>query len=86
MSESNEWRPGKGLSIDALYAWVVTEPDGGEGLAAINLPQLGWTPLIGADVDRMKSLRPYAEGLHRTSGQPMRLVRYSQREDLEILP
>jgi hypothetical protein len=81
-----ERRPGQGQAIEALYAWVCTEPDGGEGVAGMNIPGLGgMVPLVGADMDRMKSLRPYAEQLREITGIPIRLVRFSRREDLEIL-
>jgi hypothetical protein len=80
------WRPGQGLTIDALYAWVATEPDGGEGVCAMNIPGFGMTPLVGADMDRIKSLRPFAEQARKLTGYPVRLVRFSRRDDLEILP
>lgn len=82
-----KWRPGKGQAIEALYAWVATEPDGGEGVIAGELPGMpGITPLVGADMDRMRSYRPYAEAARRNTGYPVRLVRFSRRDDLEILP
>jgi hypothetical protein len=78
------YRPGTGQSIEAIYAWVATEPDGGEGICSM---QIGDThmPLVGADMDRMKSLRPHAEFIHKMGGYPVRLVRFGSREDLEIL-
>jgi hypothetical protein len=79
------YRPGTGQSIDALYAWVATEPDGGEGICSA---QIGGThmPLVGANMDRIKSLRLYAEAVRRMSGYPVRLVRFGSRDDLEVLP
>lgn len=79
------YRPGTGQSIDAIYAWVATDPDGGEGICSF---QLGDThmPLVGADMDRIKSLRRFAESVRRISGYPVRLVRFGSRDDLEILP
>ena len=70
-------------TIDALYAWIATEPDGGEGVCSA---QIGDThfPLVGADIDRVKSLRAYALVRHAT-GYPIRLARFSHREDLEDL-
>jgi hypothetical protein len=82
---SRSWRPGAGQSIDALYAWVATEPDGGEGVCSAQLGDLHM-PLVGADMDRIKSLRSYAEAVRAATGYPVRLVRFSRREDLEILP
>jgi hypothetical protein len=79
------WRPGQGQAISALYAWVATEPDGGEGVCSAQIGDVHF-PLVGADMDRMKSLRPHAELIHRATGYPVRLVRFAHREDLEVLP
>jgi hypothetical protein len=81
---TQSWKPRIGQTIDALYAWVTTEPDGGEGVLSM---QVGEThhPLIGADMDRVKSLGDFAELSHRMTGYPVRLVRFSRRDDLEIL-
>lgn len=78
--------------IDALYAWICKEPDGGEGLCGALLPGLEgaegpvWTALVGADMDRVKSLRPYAEMTRTATGYPVTLIRLTRREDLEELP
>jgi hypothetical protein len=74
------------LTIDALYAWVATEKDGSEGVCAHMLPTMGMVPLVGADMDRIKSLRRFAENARALTGCPVRLVRFSMREDLEELP
>jgi hypothetical protein len=66
------------MIITSLYAWVVTEPDG-EGVAGAALMVDGkpvWMPLVGADLDRMRSLRPYAELVKEQTGFPMRLARF----------
>ena len=42
-------------------------------------------PLVGADLDRIRSLRDYAVMTQRLTGYPVHLVRYSRREDLEKL-
>jgi hypothetical protein len=74
-----------GQTIDALYAWVATEPDGGEGVCSAQIGEIHM-PLVGADIDRIKSLRDYAELVRRATGYPVRLLRFSRREDLEELP
>ena len=80
-----------GKAIDALFAWVATKPDGGEGLCAASLPgpidgRPMMMPLVGADLDRMRSLRDFAEMTRKLTGRPVRLVKFSHHEDLEILP
>lgn len=44
-----------------------------------------WFPLVGADLDRMLSLREVAVKLAARSGKPLRLVRYSTRTEMEII-
>ena len=69
-------------TIDAMYAWIATEPDGGEGVVAASIGE--WMmPLVGADIDRVKSLRNLAQRVRRQSGYEVRLVRFFGREDLE---
>jgi hypothetical protein len=74
-----------GKTIDVIYAWVATDPSGGEGVCSF---QIGNThmPLVGADMERIKSLRPRAEIIRRVTGYPIRLVRFATRADLEELP
>jgi hypothetical protein len=79
------WRPRTGQAINALYAWVATEPDGGEGICSAQLGDIHM-PLVGADMERMLSLRPFAEAAHLATGYPVRLVQFSKRVDLEVLP
>lgn len=59
--------------IDNLYAWIATEPDGGEGLCGAQIYGLGWAALVGADRERIESLRPFAEIIARDSGYPISL-------------
>ncbi len=72
-------------TIDALYVWVATEPNGDEGVVAASIGEM-MMPLVGADIDRVKSLRRFAEMARRESGYPIHLVRFFGREDLEELP
>lgn len=68
--------------ITELFAWVCTEPDGGEGIPAANLGGLPM-PLIGADRARIESLRPHAMTVAHDLGLPVRLVRFCDMEVLE---
>ena len=78
------WKPGTGQKIAALYAWVAEEPDGGEGVLSMQLGGVQM-PLVGADRERIESLRHYAEQIRALTSYPIRLVRYTHREDLEEL-
>jgi hypothetical protein len=76
------YKPGTGQTIDAIYAWVATEPDGGEGVCAALIGGMV-VPLVNADMDRVRRLRPHVEEARRLSGRPVHLVCYGRREDLE---
>lgn len=64
---------------------MATEPDGGEGVCSAQIGDVHF-PLVGADMDRIKSLRPHAEAIRKMTGYPVRLVRFGSRDDLEVLP
>jgi len=74
--------------IRALYAYLSHEkgdPDD-EGVTAF-MPELSgqWMPMVGADKERMESLRPIAQGLANESGQKITLVKFSFRSDIETI-
>jgi hypothetical protein len=83
----SDWKPGKGQKIEKLYAWVATEPDGGEGVCGMSITLLGgMVPLVGADRARIESCRRHAEEARKETGYPLRMVEFSTRIDGEELP
>lgn len=70
--------------IDEMFAFIVVDDDGTEGIPATYLGNTLY-PLVGADMKRVESLRPAAEDYARSSGKPVRLVRFSTREELEVI-
>jgi hypothetical protein len=82
---SGAWKAGTGQKIERLYAWVATEPDGGEGVCSMLLGGVQM-PLIGADMARVESLRDHAAFVARMSGYPVRLVEFSARKVLREAP
>lgn len=79
------WKAGTGKRIERLYAWVVEEADGGEGVAAISTPALGWTPLVGADLERMESMRDFALAIRHQLGRPVVLKEFGCGTVIETL-
>lgn len=69
--------------ITELYAFIVTEAPGEEGVPAIRLNDNMVYPLFGADQARVDSLRKMAQELSNTTGMTMKLARFSVREELE---
>jgi hypothetical protein len=74
---------GPGFRVSAMYAFLALDADDDEGVPAI-LVGTTMMPLVAADADRLKSLRPVARNLAR-SGTPIRLARFTRREDIELL-
>lgn len=74
------------LLINELYAFIGTDGQGQEGIVSaegIIDGRRTMLPLVGADRERMLSYRPLAVSATQQTGQPIRLVRFSTREELE---
>jgi hypothetical protein len=71
--------------ISAIWAYLSVD-DGGEGIcgAPIGL-NFSTIPLIAADKARLDQCRPIALSVARSFGKPVRLVRFHQREDVELI-
>lgn len=67
--------------INEMFAFIVTEEEGSEGIPAIQLDDK-WIPLVGADKDRVDSLRIAALRIKNLSGKRIRLVKFTQIEEL----
>lgn len=72
-----------GFKIQSLWAFVSVDPkDGEEGVVA-SLGKEGWRPMVGADEARVKSLWPLALDIEKKSGVPVKLLRFTSREEIE---
>ncbi len=69
--------------IEALYAFITTDtgPED-EGIVAAHMGDK-WLPLVGADLDRVNSLRSLAMQISHATGKKIVLAKFSVREDLE---
>lgn len=73
--------------IETLTAFVAVDPDdNSEGVISMMNPATGLhEPLIGADEERIRCQRPYAEQAAKAAGIEVKLVRFGQREELEVI-
>ncbi len=71
------------LRITELYAFIA-ENAAGEGVCAF---QYGYAllPMVGADMDRIDSLREKAREIAAVSGRRIRLCKFSVRTELELI-
>ena len=70
--------------IKEMFAFIAVD-DGDEGICGANLPGIGFAPLVGADMERIDSLRPIARDIAMALGKEIKLVKFSVREELETI-
>ena len=65
-----------------MFAFVTEDsgPDD-EGIVGCHT-RSGWMPLVGADMARVESLKPIARRITEATGQRIKLLHFTQREDL----
>ena len=73
--------PDRGKKITEMYAFVCTEEDGTEGIPAVSDRGM-MLPMTGADMKRVESLIPMAQGIANLTGRPMKIVRFHQMEKI----
>ena len=68
--------------IEEMYAFVAEDsgPDD-EGVVAMSVGNV-MLPLVGADMARVESLKPVARSISAQTGKKVKLLRFTQREDL----
>ncbi|GAH58867.1 unnamed protein product [marine sediment metagenome] len=68
--------------IEEMYAFVAEDsgPDD-EGIVGMSIGAV-MLPLVGADMARVESLRPIARSIGEQTGKKIKLLHFTQREDL----
>ena len=71
--------------IDSIFAFVAEDsgPDDEGVIGAMTVD--GWMPLVGADMARVNALRPIARAVAQRLGKPVKLLRFTKREVLEVI-
>ena len=71
--------------ITELYCFVSVD-EGGEGIVGqlMDLPSgRSFMPFVCADIERMESLKPFAKAIARATGQKIKLIKLTNREEIE---
>lgn len=68
------------LNIETLYAFIVRDDDGTEGIVGSLMPDGRWMPLVGADTKRIESLEPFAQEAADATGKTIQIVHFTKRE------
>lgn len=73
------------LRIEQMYAFVVVDDDGTEGIPAFGTPDGTAMPMVGADIERVDQLRPIAQAMARQLGKPIEVLLFTGRESVEVI-
>lgn len=73
------------LRIERMYAFVVVDDDGTEGIPAFGTPDGTAMPMVGADARRVDQLRPIAQAMAKQLGKPIELVLFTNRMSLDVI-
>lgn len=71
--------------ITEMYAFVTKDkqPEGkDEGIIGFRTPDGTWMPMVGADMNRVKSLIPVADKIAREHGISYRIITFTGRKDI----
>lgn len=79
-------KTGSGFVIRDVWVALVTLDDTDEAVPAVLSPDgIHWVPLIAADSKRLVWLKEMARVHSRNSGKPVKIVKFTTREDLEVI-
>ncbi len=71
--------------ITEIYAFVAEDSGpNDEGITAMPVGHF-WMPMVGADMARVNWLRPVAAKIARRTGKPVKILRFSHREELGVI-
>ena len=71
------------MQIMSIWAYVSENEEGVEGICGFNDPRTGqWVPMIAADEERLKSLKPFAHQIAVVTKKKVKLVKFHKREDV----
>lgn len=71
--------------ISEMYAYVVDEGNGDEGIPAWLSPHGVWLPLVGADINRIESLQPVAREIATKLGKPLTLRKFYSFDNISTI-
>ena len=72
--------------ITEMFAYVMADKNkDDEGVIGFYSPRVGgWVPMVGADMDRMKSLKQEADRISEQVGKPYKILKFTLVEEIKI--
>lgn len=72
------------MKITTMFAFLAVQ-EGTEGLVAFGDSPVAMMPLVGADMNRAESLLPVVQAISNRTGQSIRLVKFTTREEMQVI-
>ena len=70
--------------IEEMYVFIAEDGPNDEGVSAFQIGDT-WLPMVGADMKRVDSMKPVAQLIADRTGQTIKLIRFTQREEIETI-
>lgn len=62
--------------ISQMFAFVMDDGKGAEGIMGISAADGSWMPLVGADMARVESLKPLADDIAKQIERSYRILKF----------
>ena len=72
-------------TIQDLFAYLATNPEGRQGIASIKVTDEVWLPLVTENREQIDQYRPIAQQLAALTGKPVTLVRFGNAEVVDTI-
>jgi hypothetical protein len=74
-----------GTAISELWAYVMDDDTGNEGIMGTNVEHIGWLSFSAHSRENLDVYREYVQEGVRQCGRPAKVVRFTQREEVELV-
>lgn len=72
------------FEINYIHVFAAVDEQGNEGVIGMQTKE-GWIPFVAADSARLSDLIPIAESIAKQSKKHVRLLRFSDREEVGLI-
>jgi hypothetical protein len=71
--------------IEQMFAFICEDQPNDEGVVGVPFDGNHISPLVGADMERVESLKPFAQLVADKLGKKIKIVVFSKREEIGLI-
>lgn len=71
--------------LSTVHAFIAVDEEGEDGIIGMMMPNGQWMPFVAGDETRLKELKELAKIVAEKSKVQVKLVKFSNRENVEML-